>query len=192
MFKSLVNTDNNLFLLINGAHNQTFDFIMWWISKPITWLPLYILMAYIIIRKYKQSGIIFIILAGLLIALSDQTSVHLFKNVFQRLRPCHNPELQGLVHMVNGKCGGSYGFVSSHAANMFAVATYVFLILRKHYRYFSLGLFFWAALVSYSRIYLGVHYPADVFAGALLGVVCGIITWYIAGFVQRRYFKQHT
>ena len=190
MFSFLINTDVDLFLRINGYHNTTLDFIMWWLSNTVIWIPLYLLIVYLIIKKYKKNGIIFIILAGLLITLSDQSSVHLFKNVFQRLRPCHNPELQNFIHLVNGKCGGNYGFVSSHAANMFALATYIFLILRKHYRYFSIGLFFWAALISYSRIYLGVHYPADVFCGALLGVVCGTITYYIACFIQEKYFKQ--
>jgi len=187
MLEYLIKKDIDIFLILNGFHNDIFDFIMWWISNTIIWIPLYILIIYLIVKKHKQKGIIFIVLAGLLILLSDQGSLHLFKNVFHRLRPCHNPELEGLVHIVWGKCGGSYGFVSSHAANMFAVATYVFLILRKHYRYFTIGLLFWAALVSYSRIYLGVHYPADVFFGALLGVVCGTITWHIACFIQKKY-----
>ena len=189
MFETLINIDKDLFLLINGIHNEFFDFIMWWISKPITWLPLYILIAYLIIKKYKQKGIIIILLAGLLIALSDLSSVHLFKNVFHRLRPSHNPDFQDLIHLVNNKHGGTFGFVSSHAANMFAVATYVFLILKKHYKPFTIGLFVWAAIISYSRIYLGLHYPADIFAGALLGVVCGIITFNIYLFVEKTFLQ---
>ena len=189
MFETLVNIDKDLFLLINGAHNEVFDFIMWWISKPLTWLPLYILIAYLVIKKYKQKGIYIILFAGLLIALSDLSSVHLFKNVFQRLRPSHNPELQDFIHLVNNKHGGKFGFVSSHAANMFAVATYVFLILKKHYKPFTISLFLWAFIISYSRIYLGLHYPADVFFGALLGIVCGIITFYLYLFVERKFLR---
>lgn len=186
MFEFLLHTDKELFLLINGAHNSSFDFIMWWLSTPLTWLPLYLLMAYLIIKKYNKKGLVFILLAGLLIALSDLSSVHLFKNVFQRYRPCHNGDLQGLVHLVNSKCGGKYGFVSSHAANMFAVATYIFLILRKHYFPFAVGLFGWASLICYSRVYMGVHYPSDVFAGALLGIVCGISVYYLGDIIQRK------
>ena len=98
MFEFLINTDKELFLLINGIHNPTFDYIMWWISKPITWIPLYILIAYLIVKKHGQIGFIYILLAGLLIAMSDLASVHLFKNIFQRLRPSHNMDLQDIIH----------------------------------------------------------------------------------------------
>jgi len=189
MFETLINIDKEFFLLINGAHNEVFDCIMWWTSKPLTWLPLYILMVYLIIKKYKQKGIYIVLMAALLIALSDLSSVHLFKNVFHRLRPSHNPDFENVIHLVNNKHGGLYGFVSSHAANYFAVATYIFLFLRKPYKYFSIGLFLWAALISYSRIYLGLHYPADVFVGAVLGVVCGIITYYIYLWVDKKHLQ---
>jgi len=110
---------------------------------------------------------------GVLIALSDLSSVHFFKNVFERLRPCHDPELIDRVHLVNGECGGAFGFVSSHAANCFALAVFLVKILGKAYRHFTPLILLWAAVVAYSRIYLAVHFPGDVLCGALLGTIIG-------------------
>ncbi|MBW6481908.1 MAG: phosphatase PAP2 family protein [Vicingaceae bacterium] len=111
----------------------------------------------------------------LLIVLSDQASVQLFKEVFKRLRPCHNPQLAGLVHLVDG-CGGKYGFVSSHAANTFALALFMGLVLKKHIPFIFTGLLCWAIVVSYSRVYVGVHYVSDIFVGALVGMLIG---WFV-------------
>ena len=92
-----------------------------------------------------------------------------------RLRPCHEPVLDGLVYLVKNKCGGEFGFFSSHASNHFALATFLSSLLGKKIKYFSFLIFLWAALISYSRIYLGVHYPGDVFAGIIVGSVLGFI-----------------
>jgi undecaprenyl-diphosphatase len=146
---------------------------MLWVSGKTTWWPFYL--ALLVYLGWKQRWqllaiIVFIVLA---ITLADQGSVHLFKEVFERLRPCHEPDLQGLVHIVNNKCGGSYGFVSSHAANVFAIAMLLSHILRKPW--FTITMMFWAALVAYSRIYLGVHYPGDVVVGAMFGLLIGYL-----------------
>jgi len=193
MFESLIKFDKELFLIINGFNNSFFDMLMWWISKPLTWLPVYLLILYFLIKKHRTEVVLIILLVAVLITLSDMSSVHLFKNIFQRLRPCHAPDLEGLVHIVNNKCGGKYGFVSSHAANFFGLATYFFLILKKDNICMAFSLYVWALLISYSRVYLGVHYPADIFAGALLGILCGIIVFYIyiillKNFKNKRYF----
>lgn len=109
--------------------------------------------------------------------MSDLLSVHGFKNVFMRLRPCHEPSLAGLVHQVYDKCGGSFGFYSSHASNHFALATFLHFFIGKKLKYFSLLIFIWAAIVSYSRVYLGVHYPSDVLAGAIMGIILSFIMY---------------
>jgi undecaprenyl-diphosphatase len=174
MIETLIRTDKELFLFLNGLHHPILDPIMWYISATVTWIPLYLFLLWILFKKLGTKRFFYAI-AGIavMIAISDSGSVHLFKNVFQRLRPCHDPLLDGLVHMVNNKCGGQFGFISSHAANTFAVATFFSLLLRN--RWAILLLLSWASIVSYSRIYLGVHFPGDIAGGLLWGVFAGFV-----------------
>lgn len=160
---------------------------MWHISGKYEWIPLYVLIIFFIFKKFKLKGIIPFLLIIISIALADLISVHCFKEVFQRLRPCHNPEIENFVHLVNNKCGGRYGFVSSHAANTFALAGFAFKIFKN--KYFTISIIFWAAIVSYSRIYLGVHYPADIIGGAILGLLIGLLMFF---FFEKINKKNHT
>jgi undecaprenyl-diphosphatase len=124
-----------LFLFLNGIHTPFFDVVFEWISERFSWMPLYAILAVLMGFKFKWRFLIIIPFALLLIIASDQISVHLFKDVFMRLRPCHNPIIADLVHVVNGHCGGQYGFVSSHAANTFALACFVGLVLKNHFKW---------------------------------------------------------
>jgi undecaprenyl-diphosphatase len=167
--------DSTLFLLLNGMHNQFFDYVMFWASNRWIWIPFY---AWLLFRIYKLFGkktITVIVLTALLITASDQLSSNVIKNVVQRPRPCHEASLEGKVHLVNNYCGGPFGFVSSHAANCFALLSFLFLLVRSRDRLLMLLLAAWAILVSYSRIYLGAHYPGDVICGAMLGFILGTI-----------------
>jgi len=169
--------DTRLFLFLNGLNHPVADPVMVVVSAKLTWLPLYAVVLGLLIYHFRKRAWIPVLAAILTLAITDMGSVHLFKNVFLRLRPCHEPALEGLVHIVNGRCGGSYGFVSSHAANTFGFAALMALVLKKHLPMAGPVLWCWAAVVSYSRIYLGVHYPGDIVGGALLGVVAGWLVW---------------
>jgi undecaprenyl-diphosphatase len=169
MISYLNRIDTELFLFLNGMHNSFFDGFMYWMSDKFIWIPLYLLIAYFVIKEYKMRGLIMILTIGVIIALSDQTASGLIKNAVQRLRPSRDPMLAGLVHLSKAGAGGKYGFVSSHAANVFAVTGFLGFVLDRKFNWLKYTLVVWAILVSYSRIYNGVHYPGDVIGGALVG-----------------------
>ncbi len=170
----LKEADTWLFLKINGLHNPPLDKLMHWASLKYFWIPLYAVFLFLVIKQYKKNTFLILIFAALTIALSDQICLHFFKNVFQRYRPCHNLLLAAKIHLVDA-CGGKYGFVSSHAANTFALAYFLLTFFVSKYSW-SWALFIWAGVVSYSRIYLGQHYPADVLIGACVGLLSAFLT----------------
>jgi undecaprenyl-diphosphatase len=165
------------------------DQVMYAISGKLIWAPLYIsILVYLGIR-YKRKFILILLFIILAVALADQTSVQLFKNTVQRLRPCHEPALEGLVHLVKGECGGKWGFVSSHATNSFNVALISLLFIRK--RWYTISIIIWALVVGYSRIYLGVHYPGDVICGSILGAFVGWSMYKLYTLTDNKIIKQN-
>ena len=169
--------DSRLFLVLNGWHTGWLDTVMVAITGMWPWIPLYILLLYMVFKQYGRRGWWVLLAVAVVILCTDQLSAHVCKPLFHRLRPCFNPELEGLVHLPKGLPGGRYGFVSSHAANTFGVAAFLTAALRKGYRSVGWWLYAWALVSSYSRIYIGVHYPGDILAGAVLGVLVGLIIW---------------
>ena len=176
IFESLLLLDKNLFLAINGFHSSFWDGVMFGISAKFTWVPLYVAVLAVIIKNWKRESIWLIIALVGCIIISDQIASGLIKELVQRLRPSHAPELRNMVHLVNGYSGGQFGFVSSHAANTFGFA-FLSSTLFKNRKYTSV-IFCWAVLVSYSRMYLGVHYPLDILGGALVGVLAALACYY--------------
>ena len=177
MLNGLIEFDKELMLAINGCTNSFMDMFMPFITHRYTGIPIYIAILAFIIYKWRgnvKSTAIMIFAVVLTFALCDSLSVALFKDTVQRLRPGWDPEMEPLVRMLEYK-GGKYGFVSSHAANLFGLATITSLILKQ--RWFTITIFSFATIVGYSRIYVGKHYPLDVICGALFGALVGFIIY---------------
>ena len=174
----MIELDHKIFLFLNSLHSPFFDNVMWVLSMKTVWIPLYLVIVWMLFRKYGKRVWIPLLIVPLLVLIDDQSS-RILKNLTERPRPCHEPLLEGMVHIVRGRCGGMYSFISGHASNSFGIAAYSSALLGK--RWYTWLIFFWAALVAYSRIYLGVHYPGDVLAGALLGLLAGTGLAWAAG-----------
>lgn len=179
LMNKLESIDRAIVLFVNGLHTPLLDEIMWFLSGRFSLIPLYLLLL-ILLKSQNSWRNTFIILSGLTLSilLADQISVHLFKNGFERYRPSHNEELKYLLHFYEVKPGeyyqgGKYGFVSSHAANFFAMIAFIFPFYKEKKKWILAGLILIGILVAISRIYLGVHYFSDVLVGATLGILVG-------------------
>lgn len=164
--------DTKFFLWLNGFHNEFMDSVMLVITNRRTWIPLYLLLLVYLYRNLKRKKLLVIFSIIITVSLADFVTSGLMKPFFERLRPCYNAELTNLVH-VPGKCGGRFGFASSHAANTFSLLGSLLFILgwKNNWTRFMLV---WAVIVSYSRIYVGVHYPADIVVGMLVGFLISL------------------
>lgn len=182
----LSDIDARLLLIVNGAHSPFFDSVMWCISGRWIWVPFYAVLAYLLFRRmsWKRASICLVTI-GLIILAADQTCATLIRPEIGRLRPAnHNNPLSSFVHVVNGYRGGRYGFPSCHAANTFALAVFMSLVIR--HKWFTVMMFSWAFVVSYSRMYLGVHYFGDLFCGATIGSLFAVLFYYLQNYLFKR------
>lgn len=185
MIEYLDELDANALLAINGL-NDAFQDMFWWMVSA-KWASLLLLLAllWILMHQNRRHALLVLAMLVLAIVLADQVSSGLIKHLVERLRPTHDPDLESMVHVINGYRGGMYGFVSSHAANSFAAVTLMSLVMR--HRAVTISLLVWALLQCYSRMYLGVHYPGDILGGMLVGVVVGWLVWRLMCWIQHRW-----
>lgn len=172
--------DKQLLVFLNSYHADWLDPVMILITKTWFWIPFYIFLLYLIIKNYKKEAWIVVVVLALLLTLTDQLTSTIMKPYFARLRPSQDPSLIGVIHIVKDWMtfpiteyrGGKYGFASGHASNTFATAMFGWLLFKNKYRWAYL-FFLWAAVMTYTRIYLGVHYPGDILVGGALGTLLG-------------------
>ena len=176
--------DTQLFIFLNSLHTSWLDPVMKLFSAHWVWAPLYITIAFFMVRKKAWQGVAAVLFMLLVFGLTDQLSVHLFKDVFQRFRPCREEAgLSATIHLLEG-CGGRFGFISNHASNVFGLAIFTSLFFKT--RWYSIFIFIWASLVAYSRIYVGKHFPLDIICGAAFGMLIGFLIYRLYLFVIKK------
>ena len=183
--ETLKHIDQSLLLFLNSFHNDFWDKAVTIFTSIEIWIPFYLLIIYFIIKTFKKNAVYILILIGLSIAVGDQFT-NLIKNLVERLRPTQDPILGSIVHNVYNR-GGAYGFFSAHAANTFILATITAKLFKNHI--YTVLIFTWAILVSYTRIYIGLHYPGDILTGWIWGFLAGWGFYQLMVIVQKRYFN---
>mgnify|MGYP006336349809 FL=1 len=170
--EEIILEDKQAMIFLNNLGSSTFDPFWILVSEKWFWIPLYIIFLYFLYKNFNKKSLFYILLfVALGITASDQIA-NIFKFGFERLRPCHDPSLEGLLREV--KCGGKFGFYSAHSSNSFFVATYLTILLGKKIKQLPYFLFIWAAIVAYSRVYLGMHFPGDIIVGAIMGILLAL------------------
>lgn len=185
MLDKILSLDQKLFIYLNSLGSETYDGFWLIITKQTSWIPFFLVLLYFIYKKLgtkKTLHLLFFV--SVLLLFTDQIT-NLFKNGFQRLRPCNNPEINSFIRIVQFR--KSFSFFSGHAANTMAVATFLYFIFKKNFNYFWL-LFLWPLIFAYSRIYLGLHYPIDIICGYLFGAILGFLMFKLYQKSQKKNF----
>jgi len=168
MIEELLRYDTELFLFLNNLGSETWDGFWRIVTHKFTWSPLYVFLLYLVYRNYGLRPVLLVMVCAVLMITATDQLANVFKYGFKRLRPCSIPELKENMRFAAVRCSG-FGYFSAHAASSMAAAAFLGLLLKPYYKYIPFVLFFWAVLVAYSRIYLGVHYPLDIITGMIVG-----------------------
>lgn len=188
LFDKIINfissLDNQLLLLVNGMHSTFLDYFMFLYCDRYIWIPLWIALFYLLLRVMSwKMALLGLVICGLIILFCDKITVQVIRPYFMRFRPSHSDDpMLSCVHIVNNYRGGKFGFPSAHSANSWALTFYIYLLLRN--RVLTWFMVFWALIICYSRMYLGVHFPTDLFAGCLIGLFASSLSY----FLLKRYF----
>jgi membrane-associated phospholipid phosphatase len=185
ILQGLEKFDQWLFQKINGQWtNSFFDAIFLYFRQSTFWMPLYLFLFVFVAVNYRRNWWWWITLFLCTVALTDMLGTRVFKHTFQRLRPCDDPAFASSVRLLLKNCAGGYSFISNHAANHFGLATFFYLTLRRYIPRWSWIAYVWALSIGYAQIYVGIHYPLDVVAGALVGMLFGLL---MAMFFNKKY-----
>lgn len=192
MLEQLIQYDTELFLYLNNLGTETWDGFWMAYTYKFNWIPFYALLMFLIYKHIgKKNMLILVLIVVAMVTFTDQIT-NLFKDGFERLRPCHNDAIVDVMRVVKERCGGRFGFFSGHASNSMAVAVFVGLMLRNKYKNLIFLLLFWAFAMAYSRIYIGVHYPLDIFCGMAFGGFSGFIFYKLALYLFNRFNPKTT
>lgn len=185
--ETLLELDKNLFIFLNSLGSERFDGFWLFITKQINWIPIFLIIMYLVFKHLGwRHALMIILVMALLIALTDQTT-NLFKNYFQRLRPVNNTDLDDVIHFVHKR--SSFSFISGHASNSMAAAFFLYKVLKPYLKYMGF-IFLWPLIFAYSRIYLGLHYPGDILCGYIWGILMALLMMKLYTFLRDKYFPE--
>lgn len=187
MIDQLIQYDKELFLFLNNLGSPTWDGFWMFYTTKFNWIPLYAVLLYLVYKNVsKKAFLLTILVVALMVSFTDQVT-NLFKHGFERLRPCHTDDIKDLMRLVKSSCGGKYGYFSGHASNSMSIAVFIGLLLKPYYKNLVFMLLFWAALMAYSRVYIGVHYPLDIFSGMIFGALSGFLFYKLINFLWKKF-----
>ncbi|AUP77751.1 phosphatase PAP2 family protein [Flavivirga eckloniae] len=186
MIDQLLKHDTELFLFLNNLGAEPWDNLWLIITNKLTFIPLYALLLFLLYKKFGlKSLLVFVVVVALMITFTDQIT-NVFKRGFQRPRPCGEADLIDQMRFIAVRCG-KYGFFSGHSSNSMAAAVFAGLMLKQHYKNLIFILLFWSAVVAYSRIYVGVHYPLDIVCGLTFGAISGFLFYKLGQYLLKRF-----
>ncbi|MGB5419505.1 phosphatase PAP2 family protein [Algibacter sp.] len=186
MIEQLLNYDTELFVFLNNLGSSTWDGMWLVLTNKLTFIPLYVILLFLLYKKYGlKSLLIFVVVIALMITFTDQIT-NVFKRSFMRPRPCGVAEIADRVRFIAVRCG-KYGFFSGHSSNTMAAAVFTGLLLKPYYKNLIFILLFWSAVVAYSRIYVGVHYPIDIICGMTFGAISGFLFYKLTKYLLGRF-----